>query len=131
MTQKTSHRSKRTIVGGPYSPAISVGEQVFIAGQGPISPDTGKIAGDTFEEQVELTFRNVEEALQAAGCSLDDCVKVNVYLEDMSLFDRLNTIYKQKFRGPFPARTTVGAQLWNHIQVEIDAIAVRGCSTKK
>ena len=131
MTQKTSHRSARTIVGGPYSPAISVGEHVFIAGQGPISPDTGQIAGNTFEEQVELTFQNVEEALQTAGCSLDDCVKVNVYLEDMALFDRLNAIYKQKFREPFPARTTVAAGLWNGIKVEIDAVAVLGCSAKK
>ncbi len=131
MTQKISHHSPRTIVGGPYSPAISVGEHVFIAGQGPISPDTNKIAGETFEEQVELTFQNVEEALQAAGCTLDDCVRVNVYLDDMALFDRLNAIYKQKFREPFPARTTVSAGLWNGIKVEIDAVAIRGCSAAK
>jgi 2-iminobutanoate/2-iminopropanoate deaminase len=113
--------------GGPYSPALAVGDQVFIAGQGPISPDTQQITGDTFEEQVELTFSNVSNALRAAGCELDDCVKVTVYLSDMANFSRFNEIYKTKFAEPYLVRTTIQVITWRHIQVEIDVIAIRGC----
>ncbi|MCI0335418.1 MAG: RidA family protein [Planctomycetes bacterium] len=131
MPQKQPFYPEKAFVGGPYSPAISVGDQVFVAGQGPISPSTQQIAGDTFEDQLELTFSNVDAVLRAAGCTLDDCVKVNVYLSTMSNFDALNTIYRQKFTAPFPVRTTVQAELWGQIQVEIDVIAVRGCGARK
>lgn len=131
MPQKQPFFPENAFVGGPYSPAIAVGDQVFVAGQGPISPSTQQITGDTFEEQVELTFSNVESVLQSAGCTLDDCVKVNVYLSKMTNFDALNKIYKQKFTAPLPVRTTVQAELWGRIQVEIDVIAIRGCGARK
>ena len=131
MTKKQPYFPENAFVGGPYSPAIAVGDQVFIAGQGPISASTKQIAGDTFEEQVEITFSNLEAVLTSAGCTLDDCVKVNVYLSNLVNFDALNRIYKQKFAAPFPVRTTVQAELWGQIQVEIDAIAIRGCGAGK
>lgn len=131
MPQKQPFFPENAVVGGPYSSAIAVGDQVFVAGQGPISPVTRQIAGDTFEEQVELTLSNVEAALRAAGCTLADCVKVNIYLSNMANFDALNKIYKQKFTAPYPARTTVQAELWGQIQVEIDAFAIRGCGASK
>ncbi len=130
MSTKQAHFPKDDVIGGPYSPAVSVGDQVYIAGQGPISPETKQITGDTFEEQVELTFRNLASALESAGCTLDDCVKLNVYLTDLANFERFNAIYKTKFNEPYPARTTVQAVLWHHLQVEIDAIAVRGSGKK-
>jgi 2-iminobutanoate/2-iminopropanoate deaminase len=130
-TKKLAHRSDKTAVGGPYTPAISVGETVYVSGQGPVCPATLKIIGETFEEQVEATFQNVVETLRAADCSLDDCVKVNVFVDTMDKFDRLNAIYRTKFVEPFPVRTTVAAKLWNDIQVEIDVIAVRGCGQGK
>jgi 2-iminobutanoate/2-iminopropanoate deaminase len=113
-----------------YSPAVVVGDLVYVSGQGPISPETKSIAGDTFEAQVELTFRNVEAALKSADCVLDDCVKVNAYLLDLANFDRFNAVYKDIFREPYPARTTVGAQLWHGIQIEIDVVAVRNCRVR-
>ncbi len=76
MPHKQPFFPENVFVGGPYSPAIAVGDQVFIAGQGPISPSTRQIAGDTFEAQLELTFSNLESVLASAGCTLDDCVKV-------------------------------------------------------
>ena len=115
----------------PYSPAIAVGDQVYIAGQGPISPQTNKVAGATFEEQLELTLDNVDRALRAANCSLSDCVKITVYLSDMANYDKLNVIYRQRFSKPLPARTTIQAVLWHHIQIEIDAIAIRGCGERR
>ena len=126
MAKKQAFFPEDAITAGPYSPAVGVDDLVLISGQGPISPQTKQIAGDTFEQQVELTFANVETALNGAGCTLNDCLKVNVYLSDMANFDRLNKIYKTKFSEPYPTRTTVQSGLWSHIQVEIDAIAVRG-----
>jgi 2-iminobutanoate/2-iminopropanoate deaminase len=114
----------------PYTPAIVVGDQVFIAGQGPLDPNTLKIVGQTIEEQVELTLNNIKRALEAAGCTMDDCVKVTSYLANMSDFDRYNAVYKRFFNEPRPARTTVEARLWGGILVEIDAIAIKGCGRK-
>ena len=127
MPTKQIYRPEQGFVGGPYNPAVGVDDLVFISGQGPISPKTHKITGDTIEEQTELTFANVESALAAAGCTLNDCLKVTVYLLDMAHFDRFNAVYKKILREPYPARTTVGASLWNGILVEIDVVAVRGC----
>ena len=130
MPVKEAFHPKEDVASGPYSPALAVGDHVYIAGQGPISSRTKDIEGDCFEAQVELTFRNVENTLKAAGCTLNDCVKVTVYLSDMANFDRFNEIYKSKFAKPYPVRTTIQAVLWHHIQVEIDVIAVRGCEAK-
>ncbi len=115
----------------PYTPAVAVGDQVYVAGQGPIDPETAKIKGDTIEEQVELTLSNVKRVLETAGCSMDDCVKVTAYLSRMADFDRFNAVYRKFFNEPRPARSTVEAQLWGGILVEIDAIAVRGCGGRK
>lgn len=111
----------------PYTPAVGVGDTVYISGQGPIDPATGRIAGDTIEAQVELTLSNVRRVLAAAGCAMEDCVKVTAYLADIADFDRYNAVYRKHFAAePRPARTTVQARLWGGILVEIDAIAVRG-----
>jgi 2-iminobutanoate/2-iminopropanoate deaminase len=89
---------------------------------------TRKITGTTIEEQVELTIKNVERILQAAGCSLNDVVKSTVHLLDMQDFDRFNAVYRKFFKEPFPARTTVQSVLWGGILVEIDVIAIKGAS---
>jgi 2-iminobutanoate/2-iminopropanoate deaminase len=114
----------------PFTPAIAVGDHVYVAGQGPIDPATGKISGTNIEEQVELTLNNVKRVLEAARCTMDDCVKVSAYLAHMSDFDRYNAVYRRFFSEPRPARTTVEARLWGGILVEIDAIAIRGCGGK-
>jgi 2-iminobutanoate/2-iminopropanoate deaminase len=107
---------------GAYSQAIRAGELVFISGQGPIDPDTGRIAGDTIEEQTELTLRNVEAIARAAGGSLRDAVKVSAYLASIDDFAGYNSVYERTFAStPRPARTTVGAALLG-IRVEIDAV---------
>lgn len=111
----------------PYTPAIAVGDHVYISGQGPLDPETGKIHGDTLEEQAELTLRNVERVLACAGATMSDVVKVTAYLSSISTFDRYNTVYGRFFRDRQPARTTVEAKLWGGILIEVDAIAIRGC----
>jgi 2-iminobutanoate/2-iminopropanoate deaminase len=118
----------RDTSSGPYSPGLAVGETVYVAGQGPLDPESGAIAGTTIEQQTELTLNNVKRILDAAGCTMDDCVKTTVHLKDIADFDRFNAVYRTFFRKPYPARTTVQSVLWGGILVEIDAVAVRGCA---
>ena len=109
---------------GPYSQAIlSSGRHVFIAGQGPVDAKTGEFAGDSFEAQAVRTFDNLKAIAEAAGASLDDFVKVNVYLNDLGNFAKLNEIYQRYFNEPYPARTTVHSALVN-MMIEVDGIAV-------
>ena len=108
---------------GPYSQGIRVGNLVFTAGMGPIDPETGKVVGDTIEEQTELTIDNLSAVLEAAGTSLDHAVKATVHLQDLGDFAAYNRVYEQRFGDPRPVRTTVGSQL-HGMMVEIDLVAV-------
>ncbi len=114
----------------PYSPGIAVGDLVFVAGQGPLDMATMKFFSGTIEEETDLTLRNVRSVLEAAGCVMDDCVKVQVHLRDIADFERFNRVYGRFFTRPYPARTTVQSGLGAGIKVEIDAVAVRGSSRK-
>lgn len=111
---------------GPYSQAILAGETLYVAGQGPINPETGQVVHGTFEEQAHLTFRNVQAILEAAGFTLGDVVKVTTYLAELGDFSAYNEIYRQYFSEPYPARATVGCQLLMHTFIEVECIAVRG-----
>jgi 2-iminobutanoate/2-iminopropanoate deaminase len=110
---------------GAYSQGLKAGDFVFVSGQGPLDPDTGKVVGETIEEQTTRTLENIKAILEAAGASMADVVKVSAHLSDLSLFDRYNKVYSTYFPDPKPTRTTVGSQLLG-IMVEIDAIAYIG-----
>lgn len=106
---------------GIDSPAIQVGNLVFISGQGAGST---KIAADSYS-QIEEAFKKLGAVAQAAGGSLNDIVKINVYLTDLSDYSSLNKIMEQYFKKPYPARSTVGvSKLPKDHRVEIDAIMV-------
>jgi 2-iminobutanoate/2-iminopropanoate deaminase len=108
---------------GPYSQAVKAGGLLFISGQGPIDPKTGKkVAGD-IKEQTRQVLENIKGILEAAGLTLENVVKVNVYLKNMSDFPKMNEVYKEYFKENPPARTTVQATPPGDIDVEIDAIA--------
>ena len=111
---------------GPYSPAMVYGDLVFVSGQGPVDPQTGKfIAGDVVE-QFKAAVKNVEIILKASGSSLANVLKVTLYLADMNDFQKVNEVYKTYFGPVFPARTTIQAgRLPFDIKVEIDVIAHR------
>jgi 2-iminobutanoate/2-iminopropanoate deaminase len=110
---------------GAYSQGLKAGDFVFVSGQGPLDPDTGKVVGETIEEQTTRTLENVKAILEATGASMAEVVKVSAHLSDLSLFDRYNKVYSTYFPDPKPTRTTVGSQLLG-IMVEIDAIAYIG-----
>ena len=109
----------------PYSPGLRVGDFIFVSGQVPRDPATGKIVGETIEEQTEQVIKNIQAILEAGGAKLADVVKVSAHLTDLSLFDRYNEVYVTYFPDPKPTRTTVGSQLLGFL-VEIDAIAYVG-----
>ena len=111
--------------GGAYSKCLRAGDFIFVAGQGPHDPATGKVVGDTIEEQTARTLENIKEILEAAGATMADVVKSTVHLSDLSLFQRYNAVYATYFPDPKPVRTTVGSQLLG-IMVEIDVIAYVG-----
>ena len=111
--------------GGAYSPCLRAGDFIFVAGQGPTDPATGKVAGTTIEEQTAQVLENIKNILAAAGASMADVVKSTVHLSDLALFERYNKVYATYFPDPKPVRTTVGSQLVN-IMVEIDVIAYVG-----
>ena len=107
---------------GAYSQGLRAGDFVFVSGQGPLDPKTGKVVGDTIEEQTARVLENIKAILEAGGTGMADVVKVSAHLSDMSLFERYNRVYASYFTDPKPTRTTVGSQLPG-ILVEIDAIA--------
>ena len=114
---------------GPYSPGISVGDYLYVSGQGAKGPD-GSMP-DTFAGQVRQTLENVKAVVEAAGLTMDHIVYMQVYLEDMQNFDQMNSVYAQYFQKAPPARATLGVAKLLGIPVEINAVAVRDIANKK
>jgi 2-iminobutanoate/2-iminopropanoate deaminase len=109
---------------GIYTPAIVVGDLVFTSGQIGIDSKTGQLP-EGFEAQFEQVFRNLAAVLEAAGSSTEHMVKATVFLADMSDYNKMNELYKAKFKGDPPARTTVQvAALPRAARIEIEAVAV-------
>ena len=123
LTSVTSDRLPTPV--GPYSPAIVVGNLVFVSGQAGRDPQTGAIADDG-EGQTEQTLRNIAAILEAAGSSLAHVVRCGVFLVDISEFQKMNAVYARMFGDHRPARTTVevSALPAPGLRVEIDAVAV-------
>lgn len=107
-----------------YSQAIVANNMVFIQGTLGIDPNTGKLVGETIEQQTEQIFKNIMAILEAANSSINKVVKVNVFLAKLSDYKRFNEIYELYFGEVPPVRTTVEAKLPLGALVEIDAIAI-------
>lgn len=109
---------------GPYSQAIKVGKLLFVSGIIPIVPETGEIIRGDVAKATEQIFRNVSNILEKAGSSLENVVKVTVFLKDIKTFDKMNEVYSKWFKKPYPARTTVQVSaLPKDVDLEIDFIA--------
>jgi 2-iminobutanoate/2-iminopropanoate deaminase len=107
----------------PYSPVVVSGETVYTAGQ--IGRDAAGNLAAGIEGQTRQALENVKACVEAAGCTLDDVVKVNAFLAELGDFGGYNDVYREFFAEPYPARTSVQAGLPEGVLVEIEAIARR------
>ena len=109
---------------GPYSQAVKVGNFIFVSGQIPIDPKTGKIVGNDIMAQTKRVLENIKAVLEAAGANLTNVVKTTVYLVDMGDFNAMNEIYATYFSEKPPARSTVEvSKLPKGSKIEVDVIA--------
>ena len=123
MSKEPIQTNKAPEAIGAYSQAIKSGNLLFISGQIPLNPETMEVEDTSFEESALRVISNLENICKEAGASLDDIVKLNIYLLDLENFASLNKIMEEKFSQPFPARATVEvAGLPKDVMIEIDAI---------
>ncbi len=121
--RKVIRTSDAPLPRGVYSQAVVANGFVFVAGQIPVNPKTNELELGDFKSEARLTLRNVQAALEAAGSSLRDAVRLGVFIADMNDFPALNEVFKEFFDDDPPARTTV-AVLLPKIKIEIDCIAL-------
>ncbi len=108
---------------GTYSQAVKIGTTVYLSGQIPLVPATMQMVSENFAEQTQQVFENLTAVCQAAGGSLNDMVKVNIFLTDLSNFATVNEIMSKHFSAPYPARAAVQVSaLPRGAQVEIDGV---------
>ena len=112
---------------GPYSPAIKVGNLLFLSGSIPLDPVTGELVSGGITEQATRVLENIKGLLEAAGASFNNVARTTVFMVDLGEFAEMNAVYSKYFTAPFPARSTVQvARLPRDVRVEIDVIAVLG-----
>ena len=92
---------------GPYSPAVKLGDFVYLSGQIPLNPETGEIEGTTIEEQTHQVMKNIKVVLEEMGLDYRHIVKTTIFMSDLSEFDRLNEVYGSSLEEPYPARSCV------------------------
>ena len=111
---------------GPYSQAIRVENLLFLSGQISINPETNEFIDGDIEIQTEQILKNIKAILEAGSSSLENVVKVTIYLQDMKDFNLVNKIYSKYFEDSLPARATVEvSNLPKNAKLEIDAIAIK------
>ena len=112
---------------GPYSQAIEACGTVYVSGQLPIDPATGEFAQGGIQAEARQSLTNIKNILAEAGLTMQNVVKVTVFLADISNFAAVNGVYSEFFQAPYPARSAFAvAALPKGANVEIEAIAVRG-----
>ena len=125
MPKRAVNTDKAGPVGGPYSQAIVAGDTVYLAGAIPSLPDGTRVTG-SFAEQAHAAFRNLAAVAEAAGGSLEQAVRVGVYLRDFGDFAEMNEIYAQYLTGENPpVRTTIPVAL-EGMAIEVDAVLYLG-----
>jgi reactive intermediate/imine deaminase len=112
---------------GPYSQAVRAGDTVYCSGQIPLDPATGELVAGDFETRARRVFDNLQAVARAAGASLDEAVRVTIYLTDLGKFPLANAVMAEYFSEPYPARVTIGvASLPKGAEVEVDCVLVTG-----
>ena len=109
---------------GPYSQGARVGDLLFVSGQAGLNPDTGEVAGSTFEAQARQAFENLRAVLAAANCGMDDVVKTTCWVADAASFQEFNRLYAEFFPNEPPTRSTPIVALPKGLLFSIECIAV-------
>ena len=107
----------------PFSPAVRVGDLIFVSGQASVDK-TGKIISGTFEEEFRRSVENLRQVLESAGSDLAHVVQTRNYIRDSANTPRFNELYREYFTEPYPARTTISGCLPPSLHYEIDCVAV-------
>ena len=124
---KIIHSEKAPKAIGPYSQAVLAGKTLYLSGQTPLDPSTGKLVEGDISAQARQVFENLAAVLAAADAGFAQVVRVGIYLTDLGNFAAVNEVMKQYFAEPYPARSTIGvAALPLGAAVEIDLVAVLG-----
>lgn len=123
MPREAFHSENAPAAIGPYSPAARCGHTVFLSGQIPLHPETMQLVGGDISAQTRRVFDNLKAICEAAGGSLDDVVRVGIYLTDLADFAAVNSVMAEYFTAPYPARSTIQVTaLPKGAEVEIDAV---------
>jgi reactive intermediate/imine deaminase len=127
MSRQTIHTNNAPQAIGPYSQAVRAGDTVYLSGQIPLDPATMQLVAGNIEAEIHQVFKNLKAVAEAAGGSLAQAVKVNVFLTDLANFTKVNEIMATYCTQPFPARAAVGvAQLPRGARVEIECVLYLG-----
>lgn len=125
MSKEPIHTDRAPAAIGTYSQAIRAGGAIYLSGQIPLDPQTMQLVDGGTEAEIRQVFDNLAAVAEAAGATLADVVKLNVYLTDLGNFALVNQIMAEYFREPYPARAAIGvAALPRGVGVEMDAILV-------
>lgn len=123
MSRDIVHTDKAPAAIGTYSQAVKHGNLVFLSGQIPLDPDTMELVAGDFETRARRVFDNLKAVVEAAGGSMDQVLKLNVYLTDLANFATVNTVMADYFDKPYPARAAVGvASLPKGTDIEAEAV---------
>jgi 2-iminobutanoate/2-iminopropanoate deaminase len=122
MTRDARHPEGFARPAVPLSAVVVSEDLIYTSGQVAFDAE-GTLVPGGLEEQAVQVFENLRACLAAAGCTLDDVVKVNAYLTDLRQFETFNRVYAERFSHPYPARTTVGVALADGLLVEVEAVA--------
>ena len=123
MTRQIIHTTDAPAAIGTYSQAVRVGDTVYISGQIPLDPATKELVSGDIEAEIRRAFENLKAIATAAGGTLNDAVKVTIFLTDLTHFARVNEIMATYFQQPYPARAAVGvAALPRGARVEVECV---------
>lgn len=112
---------------GTYSQAVKVDNTVYLSGQIPLVPDTMELVDGDMRQQITQVFHNLSAVIEAAGGSLSDIVKLNIFLTDLGNFALVNEVMAEFFEQPYPARAAIGvASLPKGAEVEMDGVVIIG-----
>jgi len=110
---------------GTYSQAVKAGNTVYLSGQIPLVPSTMEVVSEDFEQQAVQVFENIQAVVEAAGGTMANLVKINIFLTDLGQFAKVNEVMARYFEQPYPARAAVQiSALPKAVQIEIDGVLV-------